>query len=382
MQSTGKMVTIKQVSTRKDQKAFLDFPLDLYAGNPCFVPPLYMDERKIFRKDYVYNDCCESACFLALKDGKPAGRIQAIIQKAANEKNGEKRARFTRFDVIDDFEVSEALFGAAEKWALERGMDTICGPLSFSDLEREGLLVEGFDQQATFEENYNAEYYMHHIERLGYTKDVDWLGFKLFGAESPEAMEEMDKLSDFIFRRYKLHFGPSKNGSDFLKRYADGIFELIDKSYEGLYGTVPFTDGMRKLMLDNFSLVINPKYAAVVLDENDRMVCFGLTIPALAGALAGGRGRLTPKTAVRLLKAMKKPDALDLCLVGVDPEYLNRGVSAVFSVAIMKMLRDNPALRFADTNLNLEDNYAILNQWRRFRKEQVKRYRSYVKKLV
>jgi hypothetical protein len=176
--------------------------------------------------------------------------------------------------------------------------------------------------------------------------------------------------------------GPSKNGSDFLKRYADGIFQLIDKSYEGLYGTVPFTDGMKKLMIDNFRMVIDPKYVAVVLDENDKMVCFGLTFPALAGALAGGRGKLTPKTLWRILKALRKPDALDLCLVGVDPEYLNRGVSTVFSVEIMRMLRDNPNLRFADTNLNLEDNWAILNQWKRFRKEQVKRYRSYVKKLV
>ena len=252
MQNTGKMITVKQVETKKEQKAFLDFPLDLYAGNPNFVPPLYMDEKKIFRPDYVYSDCCDFVCFLAYKDGTVAGRIMAIVQKAANEKNGEKRARFCRFDAVDDFEVSKALFEAAEKWALEKGMDTVCGPLNFSDLEREGLLIEGFDQQATFEENYNAPYYGEHIGRLGYEKEVDWVGFRLYGAESPEAMEELEQLSDFIFRRYKLHLGPSTSGSDFLKRYADGIFELIDKSYEGLYGTVPFTEGMRKLMLDNF----------------------------------------------------------------------------------------------------------------------------------
>lgn len=375
------MITVKPVVTRKEQKAFLEFPLRMYAGNPCFVPPLYMDEKKIFRADYVYNDCCDSVCFLAWKDGAVAGRIQALIQKAANEKNGERRARFTRFDVIDDFEVSRALFGAAEKWAAERGMDTVCGPLSFSDLEREGLLVEGFDQQATFEENYNAPYYADHIERLGYVKEVDWLGFRLYGAESDETLEDMQKTRDFIFRRYKLRLGPSNGGKDFLRRYADGIFALIDKSYEGLYGTVPFTEGMRKLMLENFSLVVNPKYSAVILDEDDRVVCFGIAFPALAGALAGGSGKLTPRTLLRLLKAIRHPDALDLCLVGVEPEYLNRGVSAAFSVAIMEMLRDNPALRFADTNLNLEDNYAILNQWRRFRHEQVKRYRSYVKHL-
>jgi len=382
MRNTGNMITVKQVETKKEQKAFLDFPLDLYAGNKNFVPPLYMDEKKMFKPGYVYSDCCDFTCFLAYKDGVVAGRIQAIIQKAANEKNGEKRARFCRFDAIDDFEVSKALFEAAEKWALEKGMDTVCGPLNFSDLEREGLLVEGFDQQATFEENYNAPYYGEHIERLGYVKEVDWVGFHIFGAESEEAMEEMEKLSDFIFRRYKLHLGPAKNATDFLNRYADGIFALLDKSYAGLYGTVPFTEGMKKLMIDNFKLVIDPKFAAVVLDENEKVVCFGLAFPALAGALAGGRGKLTPLTAIRLLKALKRPDVIDLCLVGVDPEYMNRGISVFFSVAIMRMLRDNPRLRYADTNLNLEDNYAILNQWKRFRKEQIKRYRSYVKKLV
>ena len=261
-------------------------------------------------------------------------------------------------------------------------MDTLCGPLNFSDLEREGLLVEGFDQPATFEENYNADYYPRHIESLGFVKEADWTGSLLYGAESPETQEEMAQLTQFIFRRYKLHFGPSKNGPDFLKRYADGIFELIDKSYEGLYGTVPFTEGMRKLMIDNFAIAIDPKYTAVILDENDKVVCFGIAIPALAPALAGGRGRLTPKTAWKLLRCLRKPKALDLCLIGVEPEYLNRGISAAFSSALMDMFRDHPDIRVADTNLNLEDNWAIQNQWKRFRRDVVKRYRAYVKKLV
>ena len=375
------MITVTEVKTRRDRRAFLDFPLDLYAGNLCFVPPLDMDERKIFRKDYVYNDCCDSICFLARKDGVIVGRIQGIIQKASNEKRGERRARFGRFDAIDDPAVAEALFAAVESWALENGMDTLCGPLGFSDLEREGLLIEGFDQQATFEENYNAEYYQHLIEACGFEKEVDWLGFRLYGPEGPETLQELDELTAFIFRRYKLHFGPSRNTSDFLKRYADGIFELLDKSYEQLYGTVPFTPGMKQLMLDNFHLIVEPKYTAVILDENDRVVCFGVAFASLSSALAGGRGRLTPLTILRLLRCLKRPTGLDLGLVGVDPEYLNRGVSAVFSAAIMRMLSENERIGYADTNLNLEDNYAILNQWRRFRKEQVKRYRAYVKKL-
>ena len=149
------MIEVKEVLTKKQQRQFLNFPLDLYKDNPCFVPPLWMDEKKIFDKNYLYRDQCDDICFLAYKDGKVAGRIQGIIQKDANAKNGEKRCRFCRFDAIDDLEVSRSLFAAVEQWALQQGMDTLVGPLNYSDLEREGMLVDGFDQPATFEENYN-----------------------------------------------------------------------------------------------------------------------------------------------------------------------------------------------------------------------------------
>ncbi|MCR5710375.1 MAG: hypothetical protein K6G79_07830 [Bacteroidales bacterium] len=372
------MIEIKKVQSRRQQREFLNFPLDLYAGNPLFIPPFYADERKMFRPGFVYTDCCDWVCFNAYRDGRIAGRIQGIIQRAANEKNGEKRARFCRFDAIDDPEVSRALFEAVEKWALDYGMDTVCGPLNFSDLEREGLLVEGFDQKQTFEEQYNAEYYQHHIEALGYVKEIDWTESRIYAPATDE--EDLDKLTEFIFRRYKLHFGPSKNTRDFMARYADGIFELIDKSYDGLYGTVPFTEGMKKLMIDNFRLVISPKYTAVILDENEKMVCFGFAIPSLASALSGSLGRYTPGVVLKLLRNIRNPKVIDLCLIGVDPEYLNRGVSAAFASAIMHMLRDT-GVEYAETNLNLEDNYAIKNLWKRFDEVQAKRRRSYVKKL-
>ena len=373
------MIDIQTVTSRRQQRDFLEFPLRLYKGNPCFVPPLYADEKKMFAKNYVYSDCCQWICFNAYKDGRMAGRIQGIIQEAANEKNGERRARFNRFDAIDDPAVSKALFDAVEAWAREKGMDTLCGPLSFSDLEREGLLIEGFDQPQTFEEQYNAAYYQQHIEQLGFTKEVDWIESRIYAPETDE--EDLDKLTEFIFRRYKLHFGPSKNTADFLRRYQDGIFRLIDLSYDKLYGTVPFTPRMKALMIDNFRLVINPKYTAVILDENDRMVCFGFAIPAIASALTGTKGKYTPRVLARLLRCIRHPKVIDLCLIGVDPEYLNRGVSAAFASAIMHMLRDTD-VEYAETNLNLEDNYAILNLWRRFNAVPVKRRRAYVKKLA
>ena len=381
MPRAGKMIEVREVKTAKERREFLNFALDLYRGNPFFVPPLYADEKKMFRKDYVYRSSCDSVFFNAYKDGVMAGRIQGIIQKDANAKNGEKRCRFCRFDATDDLEVSRALFDAVEKWAREQGMDTLVGPLNYSDLEREGMLVEGFEEPATFEENYNAPYYKEHVEALGFEKEVDWTASRLYGAESPEALEELEQLVGFIFKRYKLHYGTARSGRELLKKYADGIFDLLDKSYEGLYGTVPFTEGMRKLVLENFAMVINPEHTAVILDENEKIVCFGLSFPGLAKALVGTRGKYTPLTLLKLLRAIRDPEILDLCLVGVEPEYLNRGVSGALSLAIMKMLRDNPRLKWADTNLNLEDNYAIQNAWRRFRREECKRYRAYVKSL-
>ena len=374
-------IQIQKVKTRKQQKDFLAFPLDLYKGNMNFIPPLYLDEKKIFRPDYVYVESCDTEFFLAYKDGKVAGRIQAIVQKDANAKNNEKRCRFTRYDVIDDIEVSRALFEAAENWAREQGMDTVCGPLGYSDLEKEGLLIDGFDVPATFETPYNAPWYQKHIESLGYEKEVDYTGSFLYGAESDETLEEMDQLVKFIFKRYKLHFGEARTGKEFLKKYADGVFDLIDKSYEGLYGTVPFTDAMRKLMIDNFGIVISPKFTAIILDENEKPVCFGLSIPSLGPAFAGTRGHITPGLVWRFLKCIHRPRTIDMCLIGADPEYLNRGISAALSVAVMKMFKEHPEIKYADSLLNLEDNWAIQNQWKRFKRDVVKRYRCYKKAL-
>lgn len=337
-----------------------------------------MDERKIFHKNYVYNDCCEWVCFNAYKDGVMAGRIQGIVQIASNQKTGKKQVRFNRFDVINDEEVAQKLFEAVENWAVEKGMEEVVGPLGFSDLEREGLLIEGFDQKATFEENYNLPYFQTFIERLGYQKEVDWTGSHIRVPKDYDG--EVDKLADFVMKRYNLHLGTARNTNDFIKKYANGIFELIDKSYDLLYGTVPFTEGMKKMMIDNFKLVVDMKNVAVILDENDRMICFGLAFPAIDDAVRPSGGRLTPSALIRLLKALKKPSVIDLCLVGVDPEWLNRGVSVIVSSGLMKMLQ-RPEVLYADTNLNLEDNYAIQNQWKRFDEQKVKRYRCYGKKL-
>ena len=372
------MLTVREVKTKKEQKEFIEFPLKLYKDNPYFVPPLYGDEKKMFRPDYLYYDTCEAVYYNAYRDEKIVGRISGILQKASNEKTGEKRVRFTRFDAVDDQEVASALFRAVEDWAAGKGMNEVVGPLGFSDLEREGLLVEGFDELSTFEEQYNADYYPHLVEACGYRKEVDWLESKLYAPEEDDG--SLKKTTDFILKRYNLRFGKAKNVRDFIRRYADQFFALLDEAYKDLYGTVPFTEGMKKLIISNFLLIVDLKHVAVILDENGKVVCLGICFPSIAKAVQPSGGRLTPLALIRLLKAIKKPKILDLGLIAVAPEYMNRGVSVAISAELLRMLRED-GVEYAETNLNLETNHAIQNQWKRFRQVQHKRRRSYVKKI-
>ena len=372
------MITVKKVETAKERKQFIDFPLGLYKGCPYFVPPLYSDEKKMFKKGFVYSDTCDVVCFNAYDGGRQVGRIQGIIQKAANEKNGERRVRFNRFDATDDQRVADALFAAVEDWAREKGMDTVHGPLGFSDLEREGLLIDGFDQLSTFEEQYNYAYYQRLIENCGYVKEVDWTESKLYPPEKDDGA--LERISEKLLRRYNLHLGTAKNVNEFLDKYADGMFELLDKSYEHLYGTVPFTPGMKKLMIDNFRLIIDLDHVGVVLDENENIVCIGVCFASIAEAVQKSNGRLTPLAIIRILRAIKHPKVIDLGLVGVDPAWTNRGVSVALSAAVEKMLRAE-GVDHAETNLNLEDNLYIQNQWKRFVEVKHKRRRAFVKEL-
>lgn len=374
------MIEIREALSRREQKEFLEFPLKLYKDNPCFVPPLWLDEKKIFDKDYLYLETCEAVYYNAYRDGKMVGRISGILQKASNEKTGQKRVRFVRFDTIEDFQVAKALFGKLEEWAISKGQEEIVGPLGFSDLEREGLLVEGFDQMSTFEEQYNASYYGEFLERLGFAKEVDWLEYRIY-APSEEEQQEMDKMAEFVKRRYKLRIGPAKNANDFLRKYMDGFFEVLDRSYESIYGTVPFTDKMKQLMKDNFKLIIDEKHVVVVLDENDKVILMGICFPSLAKTMRIADGHLTPKALVSYLKTMRRPEVIDLGLIGVEPEWLNRGVSVIVAAELGRMLRQ-PGTLYAESNLNLEDNFAIQNLWKRFNSVQNKRRRSYVKKIV
>ncbi|MCQ2981138.1 MAG: hypothetical protein MJ178_00090 [Treponemataceae bacterium] len=371
------MIEIREVHNRKEIKQFIEFPCKLYKGNKCFVPPLYGDELSMFRKDYVYNDMCEHVFFNAYDNGKMVGRIQGILQRTSNELRNEKRIRFTRFDAINSQEVADALFDAVENWGRSKGMTHICGPLGYSDMEREGLLIEGFDQVATFEEQYNADYYQKLIEHRGYQKEVDWTEGKLTPSADSSHMEDM---AGKIMNRYHLRMGPAKNTNDFLKRYADKFFEMYDKTYGVLYQTVPFTEGMKKVMIANFRLIIKLQYVGVILDESDDIVGIGLCFPSLAGPLAGTNGKLTPWRLIKLLWAINHPKVLDLAIIGVDPVKVNQGISIILLSEFNKMMKENN-IQWAETNLMLESNYFIQNAWKRFNQVPHKRRRSYLKEL-
>ena len=378
MQNINNMIEIRQVLSKKEQKDFLNFPNKLYKKCPFYVPPLYMDEKKIFRDDYVYNDQCETIYYNAYIDGKIVGRISGIIQHVSNAKENTKRVRFTRFDAINNQEVANALFSTAENWAKKHGMDTIVGPLGFSDLEREGLLIDGFDQLSTYEEQYNYDYYQILIENYGFKKEVDWVERKLY---APDVYDDrIEKISQKMFEKYHLKFGEAKNTKDFINKYADKFFDIIDKTYVNIYGSVPFTEEMMKMMIDNFKLIINIKHVAVVVDENDNVVCFGICFPSLAKALVGSGGHLRPLTLLKVLKAIKKPNVLDLGLIGVLPEYESKGIASAIIAKVMQYLNSG-TIKYIETNLNLEDNHRIINQWKHFNNVLHKRRRCFVKKI-
>ena len=373
------MVEIREVKTRKERKQFVEFPLNLYKGNEYFVPALYGDEMNIFKPDYVYYEQAEAVYFNAYRDGKIVGRISGILQRAANAKWRQKQVRFTRFDSIDDQEVATALLRAVEDWGRDKGMEEIVGPLGFSDMEREGLLIEGFDQLCTFEEQYNYPYYQKLIENCGYGKDVDWLEHQL---RVPEGGfdPKYRKISDMMLTKLDLHFGEARSTRQFINKYADDIFKIWDETYDQIYGTVPVTPNLKKALVKQFKLLINKKYLRVLFDNTGKVVAFGVLFPNISDAVRPSGGRLTLPCLIRLLRSIRHPKVLDLGVIGVADEYKNHGLSASMLVSLGDALQDD--IEHAETNLNLEHNIPIQNAWKYFDSFQNKRRRCFIKSLA
>ena len=373
------MVTVREVKTKRDIKEFIEFPLRLYKGCEQFVPPLYSDEKKMILEGGK-PDIADSVFLLAERDGKTVGRIQGILHRQYNELHGTKRVRFTRFDSVDDTAVSGALLSALEAWGRERGMTELCGPLGYSDLDREGLLVEGFSEESTFEEQYNYEYYGSLLEAWGLQKEVDWLELELTAPEKPNPM--LERVASRVLEMNKLHIASTEGISkrDYINKYKDGFFACLDECYSKLYGTVPISEDMQKELIDQFVLLINKEFLYIICDENERVVAFGLCFPNIGEAVKKSGGRLTLPTLIRILKAVKNPKTIDLGLVAVLPEYQNTGINAAIVWGLIGMLTSGKCER-CETNLNLETNTAVIAQWKYFNSRQHKRRRSYLKSI-
>ena len=372
------MLTVKRVENAKDIKEFIELPLSLYKGCEYFVPPLYSDEKKLIREG-GNSENAESVFFLAQRDGRTVGRIQGIIQKQYNEIHNTRQARFTRFDSVDDGEVAAALFSAVESWAKEREMTEVCGPLGYSDLDREGLLVEGFSENSTFEEQYNYEYYMGLIESSGYAKDVDWVEYSLKCPEKPNEM--LSRLAKRTLELNKLHIASTDMSKrKYIEKYRDGFFACLDECYSKLYGTVPISKEMQDELVSQFMLIVNKKYLVFVCDESERVVGFALCFPAIGDAVKKSGGRMTLPTLLRILRAIRRPKVIDLGLVAVLPEYQNTGINAVFLDGMLRFFKEG-GIEACETNLNLESNAAVRSQWKYFDSRQHKRRRSYIKKI-
>ena len=374
------MVEIREVKTKKDIKNFIELPLNMYKGNPYFVPPLYSSEKVIFKKKNPYTSSSDSSFFLAYKDGKLVGRIQGIIQKDANLKWNRSRVRFTRFDSINDQEVADALFNAVEKWGKEKGMNEICGPLGYNDLEREGLLIEGFDKLATFEEQYNFDYYEKLVENHGFKTEVEWLEHEIRMPKDTSEIEKMRRISDHVMKKYNLTFIQTKSVREFIRKYRKQFFALYEDTYSELYGTSPIRKEVEDDVLTGFKLLLNSNNVIGIQNDKGEMIAYGLHLPSIAKAVQPSGGRLTPAGIVRILRARKHCDVLDFALIGVRKDYRNCGVPAMLLVKGFDVLNTGRYEHF-ETNLQLTTNLNILTLFNHFDKTLHKRRRSYLKSI-
>jgi ribosomal protein S18 acetylase RimI-like enzyme len=372
-------VELKEVFSAQDLNAFIKFPFSLYKGNTYWVPPLAGDERNTLRRDRnPAFEYCQVRYWLALRDGKPAGRVAAILNQRHIEKWGQKYLRFGWLDFIDDPDVSAALLGAVEAWARELGMEAVHGPLGFTNMDHAGMLIEGFDELATMATLYNFPYYPQHLERLGYGKHTDWVEYEL--TMSPVPNETIARIAELARRRYKLHLLETTSKKELLP-YARQLFQIYNEEYKNLYSAVPLSEAQIESAIRQYFGLISPKFVPVVLDEQGKMAAFGIVMPSLSRALQRSRGRLFPFGFLHLLWALNKNDRADLYLVAVKSEYQGKGVNAILMDAVHRLFL-KLGIQKIETNPELEWNANVQGQWKYYQKRQHKRRRAFIKQLT
>ncbi|MDR1714953.1 MAG: hypothetical protein LBS20_03835 [Prevotella sp.] len=363
------------------KKAFVKFPIKLYKDCPYYVPSLILDELDTLNtKKNPAFDFCEMQMFLAYKENQIVGRIAAIINHKANEVWNEKHARFSLVDFIDDNEVIDALFAAAIKWVKDKGMDAIVGPMGFTDLDPEGMLIKGFDQVSTMATKYSYPYYVTQLERLGFEKEADWNEYRI---PVPDAVPERhQRIANMVATRYGLKVLKFKNLKQ-IAPYVDRLFKLMNEAYKPLYGFAPLT----QKQIDHYVKMYVPLLrwdivSIIIKEETDEVVGFGIGMPSLSRGLIKSRGKLFPFGWYHLLKDLKskKNPVIDLLLIGIAPEYQGKGVNAIiFNDFIPSAYKCG--FQFAESNPELEMNNKVASLWDGFNAENHKMRRAYIKHL-
>lgn len=367
------MIEIRQIEpTRSNLKKFTRFGIDLYRGNPYFVPPLITDDVNTL--DPGHNpafDFCEAAYFMAYDNGRPVGRIAAIINRQVNERSGRKHARFGFIDFVDDRAVSAALLAAAEQWARSKGMDTLIGPMGFTDLDHEGMLVDGFEELSTMATIYNYPYYPRHLADLGYKQANEWLEFVM---DVPDAIpDKFNRIADIVKKRFGLRVLKYTDRKRIKAEYGQALFELINEAYDDLFGYSTLTLRQIDYYIKQYLGLLNLDLVTLIVDKEDKLVGVGISMQSMSRALQKSRGRMFPTGWWHLLKGLKgKNDRVDLLLVAVKPEYQSKGVNALlFQDLIPQYIKCG--FRYAESNPEMADNAKVQSQWEYFTRRQHRR---------
>ena len=374
-------VEIKEVQSRRELREFVNFPEKLYRHNPYYVPPLEFDQMDTLdQKKGAAQEFCDSKLYLAYKDGKLAGRVAAIVNRLANKQWNHQDVRFGWYDFIDDREVSKALMDKVEEFGRKYGMESVVGPLGFTDFDPEGLLIEGFDQLSTMALIYNYPYYVDHIEEMGFQKDADWIEYKI---EVPKALpERVARMANIIEQRANVHVTPLTRKLIKEKDYAHKIFKIINECYKNLYNFTVLPEKMADKYIGFYLKVLDLNYVSLVENDKDEIVAFGITMPSIVRALQRSRGKLFPFGWWYLAKSLffKREEGVEMLLVGVNPEYRNSGVNTLVQLDMFKKYTE-AGVKWAETNAILETNIKNQGQFKEFDRECKKRRRSYIKPL-
>lgn len=372
-------VEIREVNNKKDLKKFIWFGINLYKNCEFASPPLAMDDLlNLTKGKNPALEFCETCYFIAYKNGKIVGRIACIINPVANQTWNEKQARFGWVDFIDDVEVSKALFEAAENWARKKGMNAIHGPLGFTDFDREGLLIEGYDKMATLATIYNYPYYPEHIQNMGYKKDIDSREYLI---TVPEVFpEKYFRIAEIVKQKYKLSSVNINSRKQIVDKYGNKIFDLLNTCYQSLYGFTKLNKAQIDFYIKLYFSFFRLDMISILVDENDEVIAFGVAMPSFTKALQKAKGRLFPIGWFYMLRSLYKNDLVDLYLMAVHPDYQNKGVSSVMFAEIMPAAAKN-GYKFAESNPELETNIKVTAQWGSFEHVNHKRRRIYVKKI-